>query len=62
MGEAIPVPAQACLRIYAKGRAILGAPALRTGVGSMYSMSLIAFKNIFRSGGTQNHVQMYFKF
>ena len=35
LGEAIPVPAQACLCIYAKGRAILGAPVLRTGVGRL---------------------------
>ena len=32
IGEVIPVPTQACLCIYAKGRAILGAPALRTGI------------------------------
>ena len=29
------MPAQACLCIYAKGRAILGAPALRTWVGKL---------------------------
>ena len=39
LGEAIPVPAPACLCIYAKGRAILGAPALRTGVGRLKSLS-----------------------
>ena len=33
LGEAITVPAQSCLCIYTKGRTILGATVLRTGVG-----------------------------
>ena len=33
LGEAIPVPAQACLYVYAKGRAIIGAPASLENLG-----------------------------